>query len=231
MKKHLAFFLLVGLLMAAFSYSGYAQPPSGVVISKNSSKTKKVALTFDDGPHPRYTREILKILEEYEVTATFFVIGVNIQRYPDAFAELVASGCEIGNHTYSHNSIRYAERDKIEHEIMDCQNEIVGRAGRTPSLFRPPEGRFNQCLEEAVACMNYRVILWSIDTMDWAHTPPDTILQNVLRQLDHGDIILMHDYISGQNTTCDALRMLIPAIKSRGYEFVTVSELISGDAP
>lgn len=231
MKKYLALFLLFSLFVAVFSHSINAQPQSGLVISKNSSKTKKVALTFDDGPHPRYTHQILEILKEYGVTATFFVIGINIQRYPDAFAELVASGCEIGNHTYSHSSIRYAERDKIEHEIMDCQNEIVGRAGRTPSLFRPPEGRFNQCLEETVACMNYRVILWSIDTMDWAHTPPDTILQNVLKQLDHGDIILMHDYISGTNTTCDALRMLIPAIQSRGYEFVNVSELISGDAP
>ncbi len=231
MKKLIIFFLLLGLSFGVLSQPIYAQPPSGLVFSKNSSKTKKVALTFDDGPHPRYTHEILEILKEYDVTATFFVVGINAMRYPDAFAELAESNCEIGNHTYSHSNIRYAERGKIEREILECQNEIAKQSGKQPTLFRPPEGRFNQYLEETAACMNYRIILWSIDTKDWAHTPSDIIVHNVLNQLDHGDIILMHDYISGQNTTCDALRMLIPAIQSKGYEFVSVSELISGDAP
>lgn len=206
-----------------------ATPPSNLVFSKNSKQEKKVALTFDDGPHPRYTHEILEILAEYDVPATFFVIGINASRYPEALAELAASGCEIGNHTYSHNNIRYASREQIEAEISECQSEIEAKTGITPTLFRPPEGRFNQYLEQTAANMDYRIILWSIDTKDWAHTPPDVIVQEALRQLEHGDIILMHDYISGQNTTCNALRALIPAIQARGYEFVTVSELINGD--
>ncbi len=230
MKKLIIWLLSLSVCMAFLIQPMYAVPSSNLVFSKNSSKTKKVALTFDDGPHPRYTHEILEILSKYGVTATFFVIGVNASRYPEALAELAASGCEIGNHTYSHSNIRYASKEQIEHEILNCQNELASRIGRTPTLFRPPEGRFNQYLEETVACMDYRIILWSIDTRDWAHTPSDVIVREVLHQLDHGDIILMHDYISGENTTCDALRILIPTLQSLGYEFVSVTELISGEA-
>ena len=230
MKKLLVWILSLSVCMAVLIQPMQAAPTSNLVISKNSTKTKKVALTFDDGPHPRYTHQILEILEEYDVTATFFVIGINASRYPEALAELSESGCEIGNHTYSHNNIRYASREQVEQEIMNCQNEIASRVGKTPTLFRPPEGRFNCYLEEAAACLDYHIILWSIDTRDWAHTAPDVIVHDVLAQLDHGDIILMHDYVSGKNTTCDALRILIPTLLNMGYEFVSVSELISGDA-
>ena len=230
MKKTIIWVLLFALCVSFLIQPVSGTSPSNLVFSKNSAKTKKVALTFDDGPHPRYTPEILEILEEYGITATFFVIGINASRYPEAFEALVASGCEIGNHTYSHNTIRYASREQVEREILACQNEISSRNGNVPTLFRPPEGKYNQSLEEAVACMNYRIILWSIDTRDWAHTPPNVIVRDVLTQLDNGDIILMHDYISGKNTTCNALRILIPTLLKLGYEFVTVSELISGDA-
>ena len=230
MKKLLLWLLILTLCLSFCNRQVGATPPSNLVISKNSAKTKKVALTFDDGPHPRYTHQILEILKEYGITATFFVVGINASRYPDALLELAESGCEIGNHTYSHNNIRYADLAQVEEEILACQRELAERIGYTPTLFRPPEGRFNRHLEEAASAMNYRIILWSIDTRDWAHTPSDVIVQEVLRQLDHGDIILMHDYISGQNTTCGALRMLIPKLLAQGYEFVTVSELISGDA-
>ena len=230
MKKLFTWLLAFSLCASLLIQPIQAAPQSNLVISKNSAKTKKVALTFDDGPHPRYTHEVLEILKEYHVTATFFVIGINASRYPDALKELAQSGCEIGNHTYSHNNIRYADKDQVEREILSCQRELADQIGITPTLFRPPEGRFNQYLEEAAYSMNYRIILWSIDTKDWAHTPPDIIVQEVLSQLDHGDIILMHDYISGKNTTCSALRILIPTLQSMGYEFVSVSELISGDA-
>ena len=206
-----------------------ATPQSNLVFSKSSKQEKKVALTFDDGPHPRYTHEILEILAEYDVPATFFVIGINASRYPEALTELARSGCEIGNHTYSHNTLRYASREQIEREISECQNEIRSKTGITPTLFRPPEGRFNQYLEAIALEMDYRIILWSIDTKDWAHTPADVIVKDVLQQLGNGDIILMHDYTSGENSTCRALRALIPAILAKGYEFVTVSELINGD--
>ena len=230
MKKLIVWIMALSLCVFFSVQPLQATSVSNLVLSKNSEKTKKVALTFDDGPHPRYTPEILSILAEYGITATFFVIGINALHYPEALDAIVASGCEIGNHTYSHNNLRYASREQVEQEITDCQNEIMSRTGRIPTLFRPPEGRFNCYLEDVAASEGFHIILWSIDTLDWAHTPPKEIVQRVLSQLDHGDIILMHDYTSGKNTTCDALRILIPALLDRGYEFVSVSQLISGDA-
>ena len=199
------------------------------VFSKNREKSKQVALTFDDGPHPRYTKQILSILEEFDVPATFFVVGINAYRYPDVLKEIVDAGCEIGNHTYSHCDMAHTTNSQVQDEILDCEEIIFQQTNQVPHLLRPPEGRFNTLVEEAAQTMNYQIILWSIDTKDWANTPSETIVKKVLKELDHGDIILMHDYVSGKNTTCEALRILIPQILEMGYEFVTVSELIGGD--
>lgn len=200
------------------------------VYSKNRNKIGQVALTFDDGPHPRYTRDILNILEEYHITATFFVIGVNATLYPEALDDIVTSGCEIGNHTFTHENLRSYCGNDIKKELYECEAAINERVKIKTKLFRPPQGAYTKVLENIAESMGYDIILWSIDTMDWAHTPANNIVDNVLKSLSNGDIILMHDYVSGKNTTCEALRILIPEILKRGYEFVTVSELISGES-
>ena len=196
------------------------------VFWKNSSAVKKVALTFDDGPHPRYTHSILQILREYGVTATFFVIGINVENYPDTFLELAESDCEIGNHTYSHKNLSEMNAEEINLELTMTEQVISKYSDIKPTLFRPPQGAFSQRVEAVASSLGYDIILWSIDTMDWAHNPPDRILLDVIEGLDDGDIILMHDYVSQTNTTCEALRRIIPKMLELGYEFVTVSELI-----
>lgn len=198
------------------------------VYSKNREKTGKVALTFDDGPHPRYTRAILDILEEYHITATFFVIGVNATLYPEALSEILNAECEIGNHSFTHKDLKDATSDEILNELLKCESAVREQVNINTRLFRPPRGFRTEILDETVMSYGYDIILWSIDTEDWAHTPSDMIVKKVLSSLKDGDIILMHDYTSGKNTTCEALKILIPEILKRGYEFVTVSELISG---
>ncbi len=199
------------------------------VYSKNREKTGKIAITFDDGTHPRYTKEILDILEEYNIKATFFVIGVNATLYPEALSDIFKSGCEIGNHTFTHKDLKNATSNEILNELLKCEAAIKERVDIKTRLFRPPRGFRTETLDNAVMSYGYDVILWSIDTEDWAHTPPEVISNRVLSSLKDGDIILMHDYTSGNNTTCKALKILIPEILKRGYEFVTVSELISGE--
>ena len=113
MKKIFAFLMTFALLFLVGVQNANAASYHGHVYCKNSQNAKRVALTFDDGPHPRYTEQILKILEEYGVTATFFVIGVNVENYPDSLDKIVESGCEIGNHTYSHVRI-----DKMSEEEL-----------------------------------------------------------------------------------------------------------------
>ena len=226
MKKCIVAFASVLTVITLLTQSVYASDPRRNVYCKNPQGQKRVALTFDDGPHPRYTERILEILDEFGITATFFVIGVNAENYPEALNKIVSSGCEIANHTYSHVRIDKMSEAELYSEIKKCEDVLYEKTGKRPTLFRPPEGRVPQCLPSLSVAMGYSVVLWSIDTLDWSHNPSDKISATVMKQTRGGDIILMHDYVSGVNTTCDALRIFIPKLLSEGYEFVTVSELI-----
>ena len=222
-------FIILVLIAALVLSPIPVRATAGNVFLRNRTAGRKVALTFDDGPHPIYTPRILEILEEFDVTATFFVVGQNVENYPDAFRAIVDSGCEIGNHTYTHKNVGRMSEDEIRREIEATEAAVAKMCDTRLCLLRPPEGSLGAPLERVSVDKGYDVILWSIDTLDWAHTPSDRIVSKVLSNLCGGDIILMHDYVSGNNTTCDALRKMIPELKSRGYEFVTVSELICGE--
>lgn len=229
MKKITLCFALVIVFLIQAPICTCATQEYGHVYCRNSANTRKIALTFDDGPHPRYTEEILNILEEYNIRATFFIIGVNAENYPENLKRILDSGCEIGNHTYSHARINKMNRVEIQQEIKQCEQTIFRLTGYRPSLFRPPEGVMSDTLSDVIKEMQYNIVLWSIDTLDWAMNPSSRICQTVTDQLKGGDIILMHDYVSGGNTTCQALKKMIPLLLAKGYEFVTVSELINGD--
>ncbi len=229
MKRIASCFLAFWISFFPFHLKLSAKEGSEKIYCRNAACQSKVALTFDDGPHPRYTEEILDILAEYHVTATFFIIGINAINYPEDLQKIVASGCEIGNHTESHRHLRELSEEKIRWELSECENTIEKLCGIRPSIFRPPEGMMNDTLKCVAKELGYSVVLWSIDTKDWALNPPNQIFKTVKNQVRGGDIILMHDYVSGGNTTCQALRLLIPELLSRGYEFVTVSELIKED--
>ena len=226
MKRSVIFLILSFVLIGRISIYGESNRDYGRVYCRSNCDDMRIALTFDDGPHPRYTREILEILNEYHITATFFIIGVNAELYPDALREIVDAGCEIGNHTYSHAKLKKLNREEIQKEIQKCEDVLVKSIGIRPTVFRPPEGMCPDGFDEIMCKMGYDIVLWSIDTMDWAMNPSNQIERLVMKQTKGGDIILMHDYVSGGNTTCNALRRMIPQLLSEGYEFVTVSQLI-----
>lgn len=224
MKKLLCFICLI-LCVTGIKLPVNAEN-SQIVFHKNQEKKNKIALTFDDGPHPRYTPQILDILDRYNVKATFFVIGKNLENYPSVLKRVYESGHEIGNHSYDHTNEKHFDESKITFEIEKCEELICEQIGVKPNLFRPPQGDYNLYSEKIASQKEYSIILWSIDTRDWEHLSPNKIMSVIDRQLVGGDIILMHDYTSGKNTTCDALEIIIPTLLSKGYEFVTVSELI-----
>ena len=199
---------------------------SSIVFYKSREPTKKIALTFDDGPHPRYTERILEILDRYDIKATFFAIGVNIQNYPEPLQKISAAGHEIGNHSYSHAVYDSDTNVDIRAEMQKCDSLIYEHTGQKPRLYRPPCGIYDESVMEAADEKGYSIVLWSVDTLDWKNTPPSDIANKVESSIDDGDIILMHDYTSGKNTTCDALELIIPMLLQKGYQFVTVSELI-----
>ena len=199
-----------------------------VLYSWHPNESKKIAITFDDGPHPVYTPEILSILAEYGVRATFFVVGENAEWYPELVRRELAAGHEIGNHTYSHANLRKSGYDTVLTEILDMENAVYENAEYRCHLLRPPGGLYGDPVCHAAEMLDSHVILWSIDTRDWAHTPRKTIVDMVLDQVKSGDIILFHDYIGGGDSpTPDAIRQIIPALLARGYRFVTVSELLA----
>jgi len=190
---------------------------------------KKIALTFDDGPHPIYTKKILDILSKYNVKATFFIIGENAKNYGNVISDIVEQGHDIGNHTFSHQKIKSKSATEIISELEECNQAIYQRCGESTKLFRPPGGIMADiCISETNILSDYDIIYWSIDTHDWAHESPQNIANHVIQQIKAGDIILMHDYIGRSSPTPDALELMCPELLKMGYDFVTVSELISG---
>lgn len=224
MKKSLRY-LSVAVLILSFMLPQASALPIGVY-HNHENDANMIALTFDDGPHPKYTMEILEILEEYDIPATFFFVGENVSYYQDTAREVARRGHEIGNHTYSHPCVNKQSQAAFRDELTRCEDIIKRVVGVCPKLFRPPQGSWNTRVYEIARERDYSVILWDLDTLDWAHTPSENISNYILENVKSGNIILMHDYHSGGCTTTDALRMFIPNLIEQGYRFVTVSELI-----
>ncbi len=191
-----------------------------------NTEEKKVALTFDDGPHPEYTPEIISILEEYSVTGTFFVIGKSAAAYPEIIKKEAENGYEIGNHTETHLQIRGANYKAILDEVENAEMGIEKITQKKVRFFRPPGGVVGDSVAKVAVKKNYSVILWTIDTRDWAHPSEDEIVECVKNNLSPGAIILFHDYVFGKSNTPAALRQIIPYILSEGYEIVSLEELL-----
>ena len=208
-------------LLLAFLFSVPTVP-----ISVTADKQKKVALTFDDGPHPRITRQILDYLDEEGIKATFFIIGCNAEQWPDIVKEEIDRGHEIGNHTYSHDGKKRGSASQMHDDLAHTDDILRGSFGYEAVLFRPPQGICNDNVISAASDFEYKIVLWDIDTHDWAHASTESIVSNVKQNVKGGDIILFHDYTSGVSHTLDALKIIVPYLKSEGYDFATVSELI-----
>lgn len=222
-KGKLALLLTVGLL---FTVPCHAEIPAASPIRRHKNSEKKIALSFDDGPHPRYTETILDILKEHEIKATFFVIGCNCERYPEVLKRTAGEGHELGNHTYSHPQLKSIGYDACMKELSHTEEILTNLVNYRPRLFRPPEGVYSEAVSVSTQKLGYLPVLWTVDTKDWKGTSRDGIVNTVLSEIDVGCIILCHDYVSGKYNTPDALRVLIPELKARGYVFVTVSELL-----
>ncbi len=193
------------------------------------TNSMKIALTFDDGPHPHQTERILDTLDQYGIKATFFMVGVNVQNYPEAARDVLKRGHEVGNHTFSHPLVAKLDQGALEREMGACEDVLEELCEYRPHLFRPPEGALTSSVSACTEQGDYSLVLWSLDTRDWEVKNTEKIVQTVLSRVQAGDIILMHDYIGVGSKTPEALAILLPELIARGYEPVTVSELLSGD--
>lgn len=177
-----------------------------------------IALTFDDGPS-KYTKEILEVLKEYDACATFFILGNKVELYADTLQILLKNGNEIGNHSYNHKWLTKLN-DKEFHQQLDQTNKLVYELFHYDiQSMRPTYGAVNQKLKER---SNLDVVMWDIDTRDWSYKDSKKIANIAINEAEDGKIILMHDT---KARTLEAVKILVPALIEKGYQFVTVQEL------
>lgn len=177
-----------------------------------------VALTFDDGPSD-FTDRLLDCLEANNAKATFFLVGNEIESFPEPVSRMEALGCEIGNHSYDHADLTTLSAEDASSQLSRTDQDIEAIVGHGATLVRPPYGAYN----DTVASIAARpLILWSIDTLDWETQNVDSTVQNVMDNVQDGSIILMHDIFK---ESVDAAEVFIPQLISEGYELVTISEL------
>ena len=192
-------------------------------------ESSTVAMTFDDGPHPKLTPKLLDMLKERNIKATFFVIGKCVAEYPDIAKRIVDEGHEIANHSWNHPQLTKLSPSAFDAEISQTTDAIQKATGVRPVTMRPPYGAINPTLtkrlnDEYGLC----VILWSVDPQDWKIRKSDHVSGHIIKNATPGAIILAHDIHA---STIDAMPAALDALQSKGYKFATVSELIAMDRP
>lgn len=180
----------------------------------------RIALTFDDGPHPEYTPKLLAGLREREVLATFFVVGENVAGNEDIIREMNEDGHLIGNHTYHHVKLKGMNEAEACDEIIQTSSLIREITGKDTEYIRPPFGEWNPQLECGIVMFP---IMWNVDPLDWATKNTDEVVNKVVTKVSENDIILLHDYYE---SSVEAALRIVDLLQAEGYEFVTVDELI-----
>lgn len=200
----------------------------GDVIWEVSTKEKLVAITFDDGPHPVYTPQILDVLKQYHARATFFLVGTRMTWYPNIVKREVREGHELGNHTFTHSFYNKVSHKKFLDELHKTDKLISRYQKKKVKLFRSPGGTLTKEIINSSKDEGYKVIQWSWhqDPKDWSNPGVKSIVNHVINNVHNGDIILMHDSGGRRQQTVEALKEILPELKKRGYRFITVSELL-----
>ena len=203
-------------------------PPSvlGYPLYRGNPHLPEIALTFDDGPNPAYTSQILAILQHYGVKATFFVIGSVVAAHPALVQQEYQQGNIVGNHTWTHPNLTHLSPAAVRAELRSTSNEIQAVTGVLPTIFRPPGGNFNRSVQSIAASMGLSTILWNVDPKDWSRPGTRAIIQNVLNSTHKGSIILMHDGGGNRSETVAALPTIITTLAQRGFRFVTIPRMI-----
>ena len=204
-------------------YAAHLYPGSSLTLSERAlheTGENVIALTFDDGPAPNNDPEILRLLAQYGAVATFFVIGSKVGRHMDLLQQMVAAGCEVGNHSWRHPMMTTLSADAQQEELRQT-DDLLASAGIQPRWFRPPYGDYDSLTQNIAQTEALETILWSVDSRDWKGGAPEVIAQRVIDDISPGAVILMH---STKANTVAALPKILEFGKNHGYRFVTMSE-------
>jgi len=186
-----------------------------------------IAITFDDGPHPTLTPKLLDMLKERNLKATFYVLGQNVQQYPEIVRRMVEEGHEVGNHSWNHPALTKVGAAGVKSQMDRTTDAIVKASGQRPATMRPPYGATNASLNKRLAEeFNMPVILWTVDPLDWKFRNADRVSNQIIENTRSGAIVLAHDI---HPSTVAAMPKTLDALSAKGFKFVTVSELIAMD--
>ena len=213
---------IFAVLMAAIVLCGAAvmRDRLSAKAAGDMEDSRKIAITFDDGPHPYYTEQLLDGLKERGVKATFFVTGMHAEQYPDVIRRMNDEGHLIGNHTYSHMQLSSSNSDVFKEELIRTNDAIEQLTGQEVQYVRPPYGTWDKKFEKE---LNMFPALWTVDPLDWCSDNVAGIVQKVTSKVKENSIILMHDEYK---STVTAALQVIDELMEEGYEFVTVDELL-----
>ena len=217
----LALFFAVSLLIKVTKFHNYFG------IKRADTEVKVVALTYDDGPSPS-TNQLLDILDRYQVKATFFEIGRNIEKHPEMVPMIVARGHELANHSYSHTDMMSKPREFLLSEIEKTDKLLQELGVKQDSIsFRPPFGRRGVVLSYLLSQMQKKQIMWDVNSLDYKNTlTAEDIANRVIDNVRSGSIVLMHDSGGDRSKTLAATQAIVKTLQSKGYAFKTVSELL-----
>ena len=201
----------------------------GLVVTSVDTKQKVVALTFDDGPNPDATTEVLDLLQKYEARVTFFVLGMHAEKYPELIKSIQYHGHEIGSHGYTHNVRQYNNPQFARADAQRSLQAITSISGIRPHLLRPPGGFLSRqlvsyCIDEQLTIVIWN---WDADFKDWKAVDSCLLAKQIITGVEPGQIILLHDGGENRQVMINALSLALPTLSRMGYRFVTVSELLA----
>ena len=229
---------LIGVGAAALaSVAGYhTMGPTSQLYGRNFTGlprgTKKLALTYDDGPNDPHTGHLLDILSKHNVRGTFFLIGRYVTQRPDLVRRHVEFGNAIGNHTWDHPNLIFSTPQSLRSQLKRTSQAISDACGQKPNLFRPPFGGRRPGVFQTARALGMTPIMWNVTCYDWKATSPETVERHAVRQIRGGDVILLHDgghlaFGTDRAHTVKATDALIRRYKDQGYEFVTIPEMLA----
>ena len=187
----------------------------------------EVALTFDDGPNPNYTPQILAVLQQYNVKATFFCLGQLVANFPDLVKEEYADGHVVGDHSWSHPNLGLLSSNDVATQLRQTADIIQQTIGVRPTFFRPPYGVFNTTVLTQANRMGLTTIIWNDEARDWMRPGIDVISSRILRLAGNGAIILLHDGGGNRSQTVQALPTIITTLRAQGYKLVTLQQMVN----
>jgi peptidoglycan/xylan/chitin deacetylase (PgdA/CDA1 family) len=221
---------------AAVFYAGWASmaPRSqlyGRTFVRAHHASRQIALTFDDGPNDPHTLNLLDLLARHDVKATFFMIGRFVRERPDIARRVAEAGHAIGNHTYTHPNLIFCSPAQVRLQLEDCERVLADTVGEHSRLFRPPYGGRLPHVMRIARQRGLEPVMWSVSSRDWTLKTSDAIERQVAARIRGGDVVLMHDggnqrIGSYRGRTVEAVERLIPQFQAKGFEFVTVPELM-----